>query len=80
MVLAEFGLADQLSQINHQAAILARQACDEFSTADQPRFVIGSIGPGTKLPSLGQVSWDELVESYLPQMQALLEGLSLIHI
>ena len=74
LVLAEFGLGEEVVEINRLAAKLARSVCDEFSSPKQPRFVIGSIGPGTKLPSLGQTSWDQLVESYTPQIVGLLEG------
>jgi len=73
-VLAEFGLAEQVVEINRRAAEIARGVCAEFSTPDQPRFVVGSIGPGTKLPSLGQATWDELAASYGLQAQGLLEG------
>ncbi|MCP4245820.1 MAG: methionine synthase [bacterium] len=74
LVLAEFGLADQVVEINRRAAELAREMCESFSTADRPRFVVGSMGPGTKLPSLGQATWDEIVASYAGQAQGLLEG------
>ena len=48
IVLAEYGLQDQTSELNRLAAALARQAADEFSTPERPRFVAGSIGPTTK--------------------------------
>ncbi len=73
-VLDEFGLGDQCREIARRASQLARQAADEFSTPDQPRFVIGSIGPGTKLASLGQTTWDGLFDSHFPQAIGLLEG------
>src|SRR5215467_11768446 len=49
IVLGEFGLQDQVAQINHAAVKLARAAAQQFSTPDKPRFVAGSIGPTTKL-------------------------------
>ena len=58
----------------YKAAELARQACDAHSTSDKPRFVIGSVGPGTKLVSLGQVDWDTMLASYRDQIRGLLEG------
>ncbi len=73
-VLREFGLEDQCREINRAAASLAREVCDEFSRPDEPRFVIGSIGPGTRLPSLGQTNWDALIASHGPQLHGLLEG------
>ena len=73
-VLSEFGLENQCGEINRRAAALAREVCDQFSTPDKPRFVIGSMGPGTKLASLGQISWDALIDSHAPQVRGLLEG------
>jgi 5-methyltetrahydrofolate--homocysteine methyltransferase len=74
IVLAEFGLADQTYTLNRTAAQLARGCADRFSSADQPRFVLGSIGPGTKLPSLGQTTFDILEDSYAEQVRGLLDG------
>ncbi len=74
VVLDEFGLADETYQINKRAAEIAREACREFDKPAHPRFVIGSIGPGTKLPSLQQISWDDLVDSYREQTRGLLDG------
>ena len=47
---------------------------DDFSTPDRPRFVAGSIGPGTKFPSLGQIRFAELRDQYEVQARGLLEG------
>lgn len=74
ITLAEFGLEEQTVEINRKAAELARQACDAHRTSDRPRFVIGSIGPGTKLVSLGQVAWDRMLASYHDQVRGLLDG------
>src|SRR4051812_40235447 len=52
LVLAEFGLGDQVDEINRLNVRLARAAAREFSTPDRPRFVVGSVGPGTKMPSV----------------------------
>ncbi|MBI5806007.1 homocysteine S-methyltransferase family protein [candidate division TA06 bacterium] len=73
-ILAEHGLADRCFEINQQAARLAKQAAGQFSQPDEPRYAAGSMGPGSKLPGLGQISFDELVQSYLPQAQGLLAG------
>ncbi|MDO9026251.1 MAG: homocysteine S-methyltransferase family protein, partial [bacterium] len=73
-ILAEHGLADRCFEINQQAARLAKQAAEQFSQPDDPRYAAGSMGPGSKLPGLGQISFDELVQSYLPQAQGLLAG------
>lgn len=74
IVLAEYGLEDRAYELNEKAAKLAREAAYRFSTFDRPKFVLGSVGPGTKLPSLGHVSFDELRESYHEQIKGLLAG------
>ncbi len=73
-VLAEYDIPEETRDINLAAARIAREAAEEHSTPDRPRWVIGSVGPGTKLPSLGHVAFADLRDSYLPQMEALLEG------
>ncbi len=73
-MLAEFDLADRVREINLAAVKLAREAADQFSTKDHPRFVAGSMGPTTKLPSLGHISSDEMVAAYEEQALALIEG------
>src|ERR1700749_377878 len=60
IVLAEFDLRDKVREINIAAAKLAREAADQFSTKDKPRLVAGSMGPTTKLPSLGHIQSDEM--------------------
>ncbi len=74
IVLGEFGLEDRVAEINHAAVRLAREAADKFSTPERPRFVAGSIGPTTKLPSLAHISFDVMLASYLQQMRALIEA------
>jgi 5-methyltetrahydrofolate--homocysteine methyltransferase len=73
-VLTEFDLADRVREINLAAVKLAREAAQRFSTKDKPRFVAGSIGPTTKLPSLGHITFDAMVEAYEEQAAALIEG------
>ncbi|HEU4743131.1 MAG TPA: methionine synthase [Meiothermus sp.] len=73
-VLVEYGLEAEAYELAFAGAHLARKVADEHSTPDQPRFVAGSIGPGTKLISLGQITWDELLESYRVCARGLLEG------
>ncbi|MDP7603840.1 MAG: homocysteine S-methyltransferase family protein, partial [Alphaproteobacteria bacterium] len=60
LTLAEFGLADQAHEINRRAAEIAVAAAAEFTQNGNRRFVLGSIGPGTRLPSLGHVDYDSL--------------------
>ncbi|NOY06114.1 MAG: dihydropteroate synthase [Chlorobi bacterium] len=74
IVLAEYGLEDRAREINIAAARIGRRIADEYSTTEKPRFVAGSIGPTTKLPSLGHVSFDELHRSYTEQISGLMEG------
>jgi 5-methyltetrahydrofolate--homocysteine methyltransferase len=74
LVLREFDLADRVQEINLAAVRLAKDAAQQFATKDKPRFVAGSIGPTTKLPSLGHVSFDEMVAAYEEQALALIEG------
>jgi 5-methyltetrahydrofolate--homocysteine methyltransferase len=74
LVLGEYGLADQAYEINRAAARLAREVAASFSTQSHRRFVVGSIGPGTRLPSLGQIGFDDLVAMYLEQARGLRDG------
>jgi len=74
IVLAEAELAGRTAEINRIAAQIARKACDKFQSADQPRYVVGSIGPGTKLVSLGMTSWDVMLDSYAEQCRGLIAG------
>ncbi len=73
-VLAEYGLQDQTYGLNKKAAELAKQCTAEFSTEEKPRFVAGSIGPGTKLPTLGHITYDELLEAFTVQAEGLFDG------
>ena len=74
VVLAEYGLEDQAFELNRRAAELARQMADQFSTAAKPRFVAGSMGPTTKLPTLGHIDFDTLKTAYCEQAEGLLVG------
>jgi 5-methyltetrahydrofolate--homocysteine methyltransferase len=74
IVLAEYDIADQVREINVAAARLAREVAEQYSTPERPRFVAGSIGPTTKLPSLGHITYDAMYASYLEQASALIEG------
>jgi 5-methyltetrahydrofolate--homocysteine methyltransferase len=74
IVLSDFGIADRTYVLNKQAAEIACEACREFDRPNQPRFVIGSMGPGTRLPTLGQTTWDQILDSYTEQARGLLDG------
>src|ERR1700674_390227 len=74
LVLGEFDLRDKVREINLKAAQLAKEVAQQFSTKDRPRFVAGSMGPTTKLPSLGHIGFEAMVASYEEQAAALIEG------
>ncbi|HSV07242.1 MAG TPA: homocysteine S-methyltransferase family protein, partial [Candidatus Binatus sp.] len=75
IVLAEYGLEGKVREINATAARLARETCGRFETADHPRFVAGSMGPGTKTISVtGGVTFDQVCAAYAEQTAGLLEG------
>ncbi len=72
--LAEFNLQDRCFELNKAAGDIARAVADELSTDTHPRFVLGDLGPGTKLISLGQISYDELFASYRTSAHGLIES------
>jgi 5-methyltetrahydrofolate--homocysteine methyltransferase len=74
IVMAEAEMVGRVFENNRVAAELARRACDKFETPDRPRYVIGSIGPGTKLLTLGHTSWEVMLDSYAEQMRGLIAG------
>jgi 5-methyltetrahydrofolate--homocysteine methyltransferase len=72
--LGEYGIAERTYELNLAAARLAKDVASSYATPDRPRWVAGSIGPGTKFPSLGQIRYAELRDNYEEQSHALLEG------
>jgi 5-methyltetrahydrofolate--homocysteine methyltransferase len=72
--LAEYGIAERAHELNLKAARIAREVADGYAKPGEPRFVAGSIGPGTKFPSLGQVRFAEFRDAYEVQARGLLEG------
>ncbi len=74
IVLAEYDLADKAYYLNKTAALLAKRVAAEFSTPEKPRFVAGSMGPGTKLPTLGHIDFDTMKAAYVEQAEALFDG------
>jgi 5-methyltetrahydrofolate--homocysteine methyltransferase len=74
IVLAEYDLGERAYELNKTAASLARRLADQYSTPEKPRFVAGSMGPGTKLPTLGHIDFDSLKEAYVEQTLGLIDG------
>jgi 5-methyltetrahydrofolate--homocysteine methyltransferase len=74
ITLGEFGLEGQALEINRRAAELAREAVDCCNRDGRSRFVIGAIGPGTKLPSLGHVTYAALEDAFAIQAEGLIAG------
>ncbi|CAD5953223.1 Methionine synthase [Planktothrix agardhii] len=74
IVLAEYDLADKAYDLNKTAAELAKGLTAEYSTPEKPRFVAGSIGPGTKLPTLGHIDFDTLHHAFAEQAEGLFDG------
>lgn len=74
IVLAEYNLADQAYYLNKKAAEIAKGIAAEYSTPDKPRFVAGSMGPTTKLPTLGHINFDTMQASFAEQAEGLYDG------
>ena len=74
ITLDEFELGDQAFEINRRAGELAREAAERFAGDGRRRFVLGAIGPGTRLPSLGHASYDDLEAALTTQSAGLVAG------
>lgn len=74
LVLNEFDIADECYALSKRAAEIGREAADGYSTPEKPRFVMGSMGPGTKLVTLGNTDWDTMLDSYTEQARGLIDG------
>jgi 5-methyltetrahydrofolate--homocysteine methyltransferase len=74
IVLKEYNIANLDYELSKKAAEIAKQCAMDYSTNAKPRFVAGSIGPTTKLPSLGHISYSEMSESFYRQMLGLYDG------
>jgi 5-methyltetrahydrofolate--homocysteine methyltransferase len=72
--LGEYGIAERIAELSEASARLARAAADRWATPDRPRWVLGSMGPGTKLPTLGHTTFRELRDTYQVNAEALLRG------
>ena len=72
--LAEYDIADRIYELAEASARIAREVADGWSTPDHPRFVLGSVGPGTKLPTLGHTSYAALRDAYQSEVAGLVAG------
>ncbi len=73
-VLDEYQMGERAYELSKKGAELVKEICDKYATPQQPRFVLGSIGPGTKLPSLGHIHYDEMFEGYKTCALGLIDG------
>jgi 5-methyltetrahydrofolate--homocysteine methyltransferase len=72
--LADYGIEDRIYELAFAGGTIARQAADSFSTPEKPRFVLGSLGPGTKLPSLGHTTYENLKVAYYTAAKGLADS------
>jgi 5-methyltetrahydrofolate--homocysteine methyltransferase len=72
--LGEYGIAERIDELSEAGARIARTAADRWSAPRRPRWVLGSVGPGTKLPTLGHVTFAELRDAYQRNAAGLLRG------
>ena len=73
-VLTEYGIPGRAYELSYASAAIAREVANDYESDGRPRYVAGSIGPGTKLPSLGHIKFDDLRDSYEEQARGLIEG------
>ncbi len=72
--LAEYDIADRIREIAQAGARIAREAVDASTSPERPRWVLGSVGPGTKLPTLGHVPFGTLRDAYVEQVAGMIDG------
>ncbi|MDN5771985.1 MAG: homocysteine S-methyltransferase family protein, partial [Microlunatus sp.] len=72
--LNEYEIADRIGELSLAGARIARESADAYSTPDRPRWVLGSVGPGTKLPTLGHLPYALLRDAYATQVAAMVDG------
>ncbi len=73
-VLDEYGLSHKSYELSRLGCEHVKKICEKYSTDEKPRFVLASIGPGTKLPSLGHITYDEMYEGYCTMAKGLVDG------
>jgi 5-methyltetrahydrofolate--homocysteine methyltransferase len=73
-VLDEYGLSHMSYELSRLGCQIAKKVCDKYSTPQKPRFVLASIGPGTKLPSLGHITYNQMYDGYKEMARGLVDG------
>ncbi|WP_457623561.1 methionine synthase [Persephonella sp.] len=73
-VLEEYDIPEMAYQLSKAGAEIVKQLCIKYSTDEKPIFATGSVGPGTKLPSLGHISYDQMYEGYKVTVKGLIDG------
>lgn len=73
-VLEDYGIGERTYELALKGAKLVKEACREFSSEQKPRFCAGALGPGTKLPSLGHITYDAMYEGYTQAALGLVDG------
>ena len=73
-VLEDYDIADRTYELAHAGAQLVKAACEKYTTPEKPRYVAGDLGPGTKLPSLGHITYDEMYAGYCRAAEGLADG------
>ena len=72
--LGEYGISDRIAELAEAGARIARETADAYSTPERPRWVLGSVGPGTKLPTLGHTTYAAVRDGYETQVAAMIRG------
>ena len=72
--LGEYEIGHRIAELSEAGARIAKKVADEFSTPDHPRWVLGSVGPGTKLPTLGHTTYEAIRDGYHEQVAAMIRG------
>ena len=73
-VLDEYDIGHRSYELSKLGASHVKKICEKYSTEEKPRFVLGSIGPGTKLPSLKHIDYDTMYKGYVTMAKGLVDG------
>lgn len=73
-VLEDYDIAERTYELAKAGAAIVKRACDRYTTPEKPRYVAGDLGPGTKLPSLGHITYDTMYAGYREAARGLIDG------